>query len=249
MQEDENLSPVEVNDQLILISGFSGTGKSASLQNIRNQENWMYLNTEAGKRLPFKNKFDSYRISDPYQVMEGFDYAISQPNVEGIIVDSLTFLMDMYESMYVIGSANTMAGWSNYQQFFKELMQNKVVLFGRPVIITAHVKDDLDEKAMELKTSVPIKGALRNNGIEAYFSTVVSTKKVALKDLKDYQNSMLHISEEEELVGYKHVFQTRITKATTGERIRSPMGMFSVKETFIDNDAQLLLDHLTQYYA
>ena len=38
----------QVNDQLVLISGESATGKSASLQNIRNQDRWLYLNCEAG---------------------------------------------------------------------------------------------------------------------------------------------------------------------------------------------------------
>ena len=38
----------QTNDQLLLICGLSGTGKSASLRNIRNQEKWMYMNTEAG---------------------------------------------------------------------------------------------------------------------------------------------------------------------------------------------------------
>ena len=52
-------------DQLILISGFSSTGKSASLRNIRDQEDWIYMGTEAGKRLPFKNKFQTARITDP----------------------------------------------------------------------------------------------------------------------------------------------------------------------------------------
>lgn len=239
----------QMNDQLVLISGVSGTGKSASLMNIRNQENWLYLGTEAGKRLPFKNKFQNFRISDPYQIIEGFDYGISEPEVEGIIVDSLTFMMDMYESMYVLNSANTMAAWGNFQQYFKEIMQQKVVQFGRPVIFTAHTKDDIDEKTADRITAVPIKGALRGNGVESYFSTVVSTKKMALKDLKDYSNDLLHITEEDILVGYKHVFQTRITKNTTGERIRGPMGLFSVKETFIDNDAQLLLDHLHKFYS
>lgn len=239
---------METNDQLILVSGFSGTGKSASLMNIRNQENWLYLNTEAGKRLPFKNSFQSFRISDPYQVHDGFEYGIETPEVAGIILDSATFLMDMYETQYVIGSSNTMQGWANYQQFWKKLMQDLVVRFGRPVIIIAHVRDDLDEKSMEMKTSVPIKGALRNNGIEAYFSTVVAVKKLALKDLKDYKSDLLNITEEDELVGYKHVFQTRITKTTTGERIRSPMGLFKVNETYTDNDAQLLLDHLNNFY-
>ena len=51
----------EQNDQLILICGASATGKSASLQNIRNPEKWLYLNTEAGKRLPFKDSFRTAR--------------------------------------------------------------------------------------------------------------------------------------------------------------------------------------------
>ena len=38
----------QVNDQLVLISGESGTGKSASLMNLKNQESWIYLNCEAG---------------------------------------------------------------------------------------------------------------------------------------------------------------------------------------------------------
>lgn len=238
----------EVNDQLVLVGGFSGVGKSASLRNIRNQKNWMYLNCEAGKRLPFKNDFNSFRITDPYQVHEAFDYGTNNPEVEGIIVDSVTFLMDMYETQYVLSSSNTMKAWGDFAQFFKVLMQNKVTVFGKPVIMIAHVKDELDEKAMEIKTSVPVKGSLKNNGIEAYFSTVVAAKKITLKDLEKVTNNLLHVTDEEKEVGYKHVFQTRITKATVGERIRSPMGMFSKEQTYIDNDVQLLLDHLTAFY-
>lgn len=97
------------NDQLVLICGPSASGKSASLRNIRNQERWLYMGTEAGKRLPFKNKFRSARVTDPMQVLGAFDYAIEhKDDVDGIIVDSLTFLMDQYESQYVLTAANTM---------------------------------------------------------------------------------------------------------------------------------------------
>ena len=109
--------------------------------------------------------------------------------------------------------------------------------------------DTLDEKNAEIKTSVPVKGSLKNNGIEAYFSTVVNAKKMTLKDLEKFGSQLLTITDEEKEVGFKHVFQTRITKGTTGERIRSPMGMFDRSQTFIDNDCQLLLDHLKAYYA
>jgi len=116
------------------------------------------------------------------------------------------------------------------------------------VIITAHVKDELDEKAMEIKTSVPIKGSLKNNGVEAYFSTVVAAKKMTLKELAGYSSALLNITDEEKDLGYKHVFQTRPTKNTVGERIRSPMGLFDKSQTYMDNDAQTLLDHLTAFY-
>lgn len=238
----------EQNDQLVLIGGYSGTGKSASLINIPNQEKWVYLNCEAGKRLPFRNQFKQARITDPLMVNDYFDDCIEAGDkVDGIIIDSLTFLMDMYESQYVIGSSNTMQGWSNYAQFFKNLMQTKVARFGKPVLIIAHVLDFVEN--MEMKTYVPIKGSLKNNGVEAYFSTVVSAKKVNLKDLESYKSDMLTITEEEQAVGYKHVFQTRITGKTVGERIRSPMGLFKPNETFINNDAAVLLNHLKHFYG
>lgn len=212
----------------------------------------MYLNCESGKRLPFRNKFNNYTITDPYQVHEAFE-ATSEggpmhDKIDTIVVDTLTFLMDMFESQYVLGSGDTMKGWANYQQFFKKLMQEHVASSDKSVIFLAHTRQDLDEKAMEMKTAVPVKGALKNNGIEAYFSTVVSTKKVSLKDLENYKSELLNVTEQDEMLGYKHVFQTQLTKSTTGERIRSPMGMFTREQTFMDNDAQLLLDHLNSYY-
>lgn len=241
----------EVNDQLVLICGFSAGGKSASLRNIRNQEKWVYMNTEAGKRLPFKNKFMTARIEDPLQVLEGFDELMqpeTAPNIEGAIVDSFTFLMDMYETQYVLNAANTMKAWGDFAQFGKILFQQKITAFAKPTIITAHLLEVLDEKAMEMKVSVPIKGSLKNNGVEAYFSTVVEAKKVTIKELEKYGSNLLNITDEDRELGYKHVFQTRPTKATVGGRIRSPMGLFSKEQTYMDNDAQLLLDHLHDFY-
>lgn len=237
------------NDQMILIGGVSGGGKSAALRNIRNQEKWIYLNTEAGKRLPFKNKFINVRIDDPWQIYGYIDDAIENPDqVDGLIIDSSTFMMDMFEMLYVRGSANTQSAWGDYAAFFKELMQVKLVKFGKPVIIIAHVLDVYDETAMMMKRSVPIKGSLKNQGVEAYFSTVVEATKLPLKELEKYDSDLLNISEDEKDLGFKYVFQTRLTGATVGTRIRSPMGMFTKSQTFMDNDAQLLLDHLHKFY-
>lgn len=239
------------NNQLAMICGYSGTGKSASLRNIRNQERWAYLGTEAGKRLPFKNKFDTYRIEDPHQILEAFDHFSGEGSADndGVIVDSITFMMDMYETLFVLNSANTMKAWGDYAQFFKTLMQQRVIAYGKPVLMTAHVLDVYDEKSLEMKVSVPVKGSLKNNGLEAYFSTIVAAKKITIKDLKGYESGLLNITDEEKELGFKHVFQTRPTKGTTGERIRSPMGMFTKEQTYMDNDAQVLLDHLHEFYG
>ena len=47
-------------------------------------------------------------IVDPMQVYEAFEVAESKPEIHTIVVDTLTYLMDMYENLYVVGSANTM---------------------------------------------------------------------------------------------------------------------------------------------
>ena len=237
------------NDNLVLICGTSGGGKSASLRNLPKPEGVMYLNCESGKKLPFPNKFKTLTITDPIDVYQAFDEAENMPDIHTIVIDSLTFLMDMFESVHVLKSEDTMAGWQKYQQYFKNLMQQYVAVSTKNIIFTAHVLNVLNESEMVVETKVPIKGALKNNGLEAYFSTVVTARKISLTQLKDYGSKLLNISEEDEMLGYKYVYQTKITKDTVNHRIRSSMGMWSIKETFIDNDAELLLKRLHQYYS
>lgn len=241
---------VSTNDHLVLLCGKSATGKSASLMNIRNPEGVMYLNCESGKKLPFRAKFKQYTITDPMQIFEAFDAAEAKGDeYHTIIVDSLTYLLDMYESLYVLNSANTMKAWGDFAQYFKTLMQHHVARSTKNVIFIAHTLDSVNENEMILETKVPVKGALKNNGIESYFTVVIASKKVPLKTLKDYSSSLLNITPEEESLGFKYVFQTKLTKETVGERLRGPLGLFDTKETFTDNNMQAILDHLHAYYA
>lgn len=239
----------QVNDNLVLICGKSATGKSASLMNLKDPEGVAYANCEAGKKLPFKAKFKQFTITDPLQVIEMFEWAETQPQIHTIVVDTLTYLLDMYESVYVLPSANGMKAWGDFSQFFKNLMQNQVAKSTKNVIFLAHTADALNEGEMIMETKVPVKGSLKNNGIESYFSVVITTKKVQLKALKDYGSPLLTITPEEEALGFKHVFQCKLTKETVNERLRGPMGLFSTKETYIDNNTQFVLDKLHDYYA
>jgi len=96
------------NDNLVLIAGSSASGKSASLMNIKEPEGVMYLNCEANKKLPFRSKFQEFNIIDPNQIYEAFDYAEGKNDIHTIVIDTLTYLMDMYETMYVLTATNTM---------------------------------------------------------------------------------------------------------------------------------------------
>lgn len=236
------------NNNIVLISGKSATGKSASLRNIRNQEGVMYLNCEGNKALPYPNKFKSYTITDPMQIYDGFSAAEGNSSIHTIIIDTLTFMMDMYESVYVLKSSNTMKAWGDYCQFFKTLMSQYVANSTKRVVFLGHTMDVFNETEMVSETFIKVKASLMNQGIEANFTNVVSTKKVPLTKLDGMSSPLLNISEDEEMLGFKYVYQTRLTKETINERIRGPLDMWDKKETYIDNDIQNVLDRIEQYY-
>lgn len=81
------------------------------------------------------------------------------------------------------------------------------------------------------------------------FTTIVAAKRVTVKSLEGYKNDLLTITPEDEMRGVKHVYQTQITKETVDEKLSSSMGMWDMQETFIDNNAQFLLDRLHEYYG
>lgn len=239
----------DVNDQLVLVCGPSASGKSASLRNLREPESVMYLNCEAGKKLPFRAKFKyNLTITNPHQLDQAFAKAEEDPGVKVIIIDTLTFLLDLYVSKFVKTATDGRKAWGDFAEYFRHVMQDLVAKSTKIVIFTAHTLTKLNESEMVMETSVPVSGSLKNNGIEAWFSIVISTLKVKINDdLKEH--SLLKFSDREKAVGYAHVFQTQITKETVNSRIRGPMGLWDDHETFINNDIQLVIDRLTEYYA
>ena len=238
----------QTNDNLVLIGGVSGAGKSACLRNIKDQEGVLYLNCEAGKKLPFRNKFMSKVITDPYHIFEGFIWAETQPQIHTIVIDSLSFLMDMFVSVHIMNSADSRSQWQAYQEFFKELMQQKVASSTKNVIIITHIAEDLDEEKGIRTEQAVVKGGLKGTGVEAYFSLNVTARAMPIKELEKHPSEFLNITDDERDVGYKHVFQVRKTKETTGSRIRGPMGLVPQGTVYTDNCAQMLLDVVHDFY-
>lgn len=240
-----------MNDNLILISGKSASGKSASLMNLADPTGVMYLNTETNKKLPFKSVFKEFSVTDPFQIYEAFSEAEKMPDIHTIIIDSLTFMMDQFESIHVLPATNTMKAWGEYAQFFKNLMNLYVAKSSKNIIMTAHTMDIMNETEMVNETLIKVKGSLMNTGIESYFSTVIAAKRLATKKLNNAiaGSPLMTITAKEEINGFKYLFQTELTKDTVNERIRSPINMWDITETYINNDVQLVIDRLHKFYS
>lgn len=72
----------------ILVLGFSGSGKSASLRNFK--ENELALVNVNGKPLPFRTQFESVLSSDNYADIKAF---LKKQKVKSIAVDDTQYLM------------------------------------------------------------------------------------------------------------------------------------------------------------
>ena len=236
------------NRKTVLVCGESASGKTASLMNLDDPEGVLYLNCEAGKDLPFPAKFTQVTVTDPLHIYEYITKSAETGKFHTIIIDTLTYMMDMFESVYVHNSSDGRKAWGEYAQFFKRLMQKYVAESPLNIIFLAHTSDIYDEKEMVNKTMVKVKGSLMNQGVESYFNNVISTKKMPVSKLKE-TNDLLHITPHEEAVGFKYVYQTQLTKETVNERIRGPLQLWKPEEVFIDNDLQQVLNRLNDYYA
>ena len=72
----------------VLILGFSGSGKSASMRNFKEDE--LALVNVNGKQLPFRTQFNSILRSDMYSEIERF---IKKQTAKTIVIDDSQYLM------------------------------------------------------------------------------------------------------------------------------------------------------------
>lgn len=239
-----------MNNNIVLISGKSTTGKSTCLKDIENLNGVLYLNCESNKALTFPNASNvrAVTILDPYKIYTMFDKAEESDKIDTIVIDSITYCMDLFETKYIQEAADTQAGWGQYAEFFKKLMNTYVAKSTKRVVIIGHTADVYNEKDMVSETMVKVKGSLMARGLESAFTNVISTKRMDIEDLEGYDNPLLNITEEEEIDGFKYVFQTKLTKETRNERIRGPIGMWERNETFIDNDITHVFKRIEEYY-
>lgn len=170
-------------------------------------------------------------------------------HIEYCVLDGFNFMMDMYERQMKEGYD----GWKHYGEFIKNFMDNIVGTSSKKWIIIAHNFKELMNSG-DYRYYVPIKGSTAKLGLESLFNIVVYTRKIPLLQAREMIESgkvdpeLFHISEDEEIEGVKYTYQVRSTQETVEGRIRSISGLWNAKQIFIDNNAQLLLNHIEEHY-
>lgn len=237
-----------------MIMGIPNGGKSTSLRNLP-QPDYMYLNTDL-KELPFKPKFKGVvEVSDAANILNFIPQIEQEASVSGVVLDTLTFLMDMYERQYVAPHAGTKKGqsaWGDYAKFYGDFI-HQIKAGTKDYIVMAHDKSELNENTMEIESKIPVKGAVGKRGVEGDFSFIVAARQVSIKELDKHLQKypecpLLNITEDEREDGFKYVFQTRPFKGT-GSTCRAPLMFWNRADLYIDNDANVVMDKIKEFYA
>ena len=185
----------------VLIIGKSGSGKSTSLRNCVNNQEWNLINV-LNKPLPFKGKILQIATDDYSQVMK----ALAGSKAKSIVIDDAGYLITNYfmknHSSKGAGNAifsmyNTLAdNFWNLIEFIKKLPEEKIVY----IIMHEDVNEFGDVKPKTIGKMLDEKICL-----EGMFTIV----------LRCIQENG------------KHLF---VTQAEGGAVSKSPMGMFDSLE-------------------
>ena len=116
----------------VLIIGKSGGGKSASLRNCVDNENWNLINV-LGKPLPFKGEVPQVVTDDYSMVMK----CVAGSKANSIVIDDAGYLITNYfmrnhsakgQGNAIFGMYNTLAdNFWNLVEFIKKLPDEKIV--------------------------------------------------------------------------------------------------------------------------
>ncbi len=218
-----------MNKKMILIVGPTSTGKTTSLRNLP-LERSAYIDIDRKSIKGFKDmdKFKEWvKLDYIDHLIPGLIGLEADPDCDYIIIDTLSFGLDMFVAQHIDTAADTRAAWGEYKKWYKELIHH-IKTSKKSYIILMHDKSIFNEESMEVKTTAYAQGSISGK-IEADFAVVAYTHK--------YVN-------EDGLPAYG--FLVGPTKETIALSAKAPMGMFN-EPLVPDNDILTLFKAIEEY--
>ncbi len=204
------------NKKVLLILGPSGSGKTYSLKNLINTQGdkVAYINLDGKTNLGYKGKNNIAKFivpTDPLEVNPGVRALEADPNIEYIVIDTLSFYLDQLEQKHVIFEHDSQGSWGKvYAAEVKSLLHFANNVSKKSWIFLSHTQEG-ELKNFITPTKAYAKGAVGRLGVEAYFDTVLYT-------------NIFDDDDAEDGIGYR--FQVKKTKETKGLSVKSPEDMF-----------------------
>lgn len=202
----------------VLIIGKSGSGKSTSLRNCANNENWNLIRV-LNKPLPFKGKVNGWATDDYQQVMK----CLIQSKAKNIVIDDAGYLIT---NMFMTKHSSAGAGngvFTLYNQIgdhFWNLIQFIIEKVPAEKIVYIIMHEDTNDFG-EIKPKTIGKLLDEKVCIEGMFTIVLRCI----------------------VESGKHLF---VTQSADGAVSKSPIGMF--EDLTIDNDLILVEKAIREYY-
>ena len=224
------------NRKVVLVLGPSGSGKTRSLKQLieTHGDKMAYINMDGKLNLPFRGKKKIAKFivpSDPLEVNPGVKALDADPDIEYIVIDTLSFYLDQLEQKHVIFEHDSQGAWGKtYAAQVKDLLHFANNVSKKHFIFLSHTQEG-EVKNFVTPTKAYAKGAVGRLGVEAYFDTVIYTNVFDDDSMEDG-------------VGYR--FQVKKTKETKGLSVKSPEGMFEEAFT-VDNNIMKIFEAIDNY--
>lgn len=215
-----------MDNNIVLVYGNSGSGKSSSLRNL-NFDSTILINIE-GKMLPIRGA-SKMRQKVPKNLMEvkvAIKEAVEDDTVDTIVFDSITMFGDniLYPEK-VRDVADSRSGWLDYRDEVAAMLEY-CKKSGKNFIFVALAMDVLNDKEAVMKTVPAIQGSMKNS-LSSHFTIVLKTDV---------------LTEDGNL---RYVLQTNKTAKDKDNEVKTPFGMFD--DLYIDNDITLVLNAINEY--
>lgn len=224
--------------------GVSGTGKTTACQKLMELPTTLYIIAEVGMKRPtFPTGCTLLELPDSATLVSTISEELTQKSYNTVIVDSYSACISRYETDHVISATNTQDAWGKYGQYHVACIGylSELANAGFNVIVINHKKEIYDKEGNLLRSTLPLKGAMANYGVEATFNIMVECCTLDPISIAAFPNPHLVITPREQRQQVKHCFKLEADIGDLSPLIKIPTQLYGEDSLVVNADTLRLV--------